>query len=70
SIVVTHEMKSAFRIAKRMIMMHGGKVVSEGDPESIRHSQDPLVRQFIEGEADGPIPLKRSGNEYMKALTG
>ena len=70
SVVVTHEMKSAFRIATRMVMMHGGKIVAQGEPDAIRSSGDPLVRQFIDGAAVGPVPLKRSGGEYLDALVG
>jgi len=64
SVVVTHEMGSAFRIADRMVMLYEGRVVAEGTPEEIRSSPDPLVRQFIRGEPDGPIPLRRSRIEY------
>lgn len=68
SIVVTHEMKSAFRIASRMVMIHGGKIVAEGKPDEIKNSEDPLVQQFIQGSANGPVPLKRSGGEYLNVL--
>ena len=64
SVVVTHEMGSAFRIADRRVMLYEGRVVAEGTPEEIRSSPDPLVRQFIRGEPDGPIPLRRSRIEY------
>ena len=68
SVVVTHEMKSAFKIASRMVMMHGGKIVCEGKPDEIQNSGDPLILQFINGAADGPVPLKRSGDEYLDSL--
>ncbi|GIW77554.1 MAG: hypothetical protein KatS3mg104_2617 [Phycisphaerae bacterium] len=51
SIVVTHDMNSAFKIADRMILLFEGKVRFDGTPEQIRQSQDPLVRQFISGES-------------------
>lgn len=69
SIVVTHEMASAFRIADRMAMLYEGKVIEVGTPDEIRNSSNPYVQQFISGAADGPIPLKRSSEEYIKSLT-
>jgi phospholipid/cholesterol/gamma-HCH transport system ATP-binding protein len=68
SVVVTHEMNSAFRIADRMAMLYKGKVIEVGTPDEIRNSKNELVRQFITGSADGPIPLRRSGEEYLKHL--
>jgi len=70
SVVVTHEMDSAMRIADRMCMLHEGKVVALGTRDEIRDSTDPLVRQFINGLADGPIPLRRSRSDYAEDLMG
>jgi phospholipid/cholesterol/gamma-HCH transport system ATP-binding protein len=68
SVVVTHEMGSAFRIADRMVMLYEGRVVAEGTPDDIKASTDPLVKQFIHGEPDGPIPLRRSKIDYKEDL--
>ena len=70
SIVVTHEMQSAFRIADRMVLMHGGVILAEGTPDEIRKSDDPLLRQFIEGRAEGPIPLRLSSKDFAEDLLG
>ena len=70
SIVVTHEMQSAFRIADRMILMHGGLVLAEGTPEQIRTTSDPVVQQFIQGKAEGPIPLRLSSRDFAEDLLG
>lgn len=70
SIVVTHEMDSAFKIAHRMILLFKGRVVAEGTPAEIRASKDPLVQQFINGYPDGPIPLRVSNKDYSEDLTG
>lgn len=70
TILVTHEMKSAFTVGDRMTLLHEGVVVAEGTPDVIRGSKDPLVRQFIDGLADGPIPLRRHRDEYLKSMTG
>ena len=70
SVVVTHEMKSAFRIADRMAMLYEGKVIEVGTPDEIKNSKNPIVQQFITGGADGPIPLKRSSADYLNSLMG
>lgn len=55
SVAVTHDMKSAYQIGDRLAMLYDGKIVFEGTPEEIRHTQDEAIRQFIEGRAEGPI---------------
>jgi len=55
SIIVTHEMDSAFRVATRMAMLYKGKIIEEDRPERFRQSSDPVVSQFVEGRTDGPI---------------
>ncbi len=64
AVVVTHDMTSAFRIATRMIMLGHGSIVAQGTPDEIRSSPNPEVQQFINGEADGPIPLNLSQEEH------
>jgi len=68
SIVVTHDMGSAFKIAHRMILLFRGRAVAVGTPAEIRASKDPLVQQFINGLADGPIPLRVSRKDYAQDL--
>jgi phospholipid/cholesterol/gamma-HCH transport system ATP-binding protein len=55
SVIVTHEMDSAFRIATRMAMLYQGSIILDDSPESFRTSQNPVVRQFVTGEVEGPI---------------
>lgn len=64
AVVVSHDMTSAFRIATRMIMLGGGGIVAQGTPDEIRTSSNPEVQQFINGEADGPIPLNLSQEQH------
>src|SRR6266436_4801421 len=64
AVVVSHDMTSAFRIATRMIMLGHGSIVAQGTPEEIRTSTNAEVHQFINGEADGPIPLNLSQDEH------
>jgi phospholipid/cholesterol/gamma-HCH transport system ATP-binding protein len=55
SVIVTHEMDSAFRIATRMAMLYQGSIIQDDVPESFRNTDNPVVRQFVSGEVSGPI---------------
>lgn len=57
SIVITHDMTSAFKVADRMAFLYDGKFINEGTAEDFRTSKDPMLRQFVEGRADGPIQV-------------
>jgi phospholipid/cholesterol/gamma-HCH transport system ATP-binding protein len=57
SIVVSHDIQSIFKIADRVAMLYEGRLAAVGDVESIRNDSDPVVRQFVEGRADGPIQV-------------
>lgn len=70
SVVITHDMKSAFSIADQMAMLYEGKIIAQGTPEQIRSSPDERVQQFIQGLPDGPIPMSRSKGSYLKDLFG
>jgi len=59
SIIVTHLMDSAFRLATRMAMLHEGKIIEEGTPARMKQSKNPVLVQFLSGSAEGPI-FKRS----------
>jgi phospholipid/cholesterol/gamma-HCH transport system ATP-binding protein len=56
SIAVTHDMVSAYKIADRIAMLYEGKIIFIGTPEETKNTNHPVVRQFIEGSAQGPIP--------------
>ncbi|MCM8780219.1 MAG: ABC transporter ATP-binding protein [Candidatus Omnitrophica bacterium] len=55
SIVVTHDMTSAYKVADRIAMMFGGRIIKEGISTDIQKSDDPYVHQFINGLSTGPI---------------
>jgi phospholipid/cholesterol/gamma-HCH transport system ATP-binding protein len=55
SIIVTHEMDSAFRIATKMAMLYKGKIIEVGAPQQFRQSTNPVVAQFLSGSTEGPI---------------
>jgi phospholipid/cholesterol/gamma-HCH transport system ATP-binding protein len=48
-------MKSAYKIADRIAMLYQGRIIAEGTPSEIQNTDDPVVRQFINGLAHGPI---------------
>lgn len=52
SVVVTHDMTSAFRVADRILMLHQGQFIADGTAEDFRTSQDPRVRQFVTGQSE------------------
>ena len=55
SIVVTHDMKSAYRVADKVAMLYQGRIIAEGTPDEIQNTDNPVVHQFINGLAKGPI---------------
>ena len=52
TVVVTHDMRSARRVGDRILMLHGKKIYATGTPEEIFGSEDPVVKQFINGVSD------------------
>ena len=52
SVVVTHDMASARKVADRILMLHGGRFIFDGTPDEIGRSTDPRVRCFVEGRCD------------------
>ena len=57
SIVVSHDLRSIFGIADRIVMLYQGRVLLDGTPAAFRASDDPVVHQFVGGLADGPMEL-------------
>lgn len=58
SIAITHDIKSAYKIADRIAMLYNGIIIETGTPDEIKNTSNPVVRQFIEGSAVGPIILE------------
>ena len=52
SIVVTHDMRSARRVAGRILMLHDGKIYANGTPDEIFQSADPIIHRFVNGISD------------------
>jgi phospholipid/cholesterol/gamma-HCH transport system ATP-binding protein len=57
SIIVTHDMKSAYKVSNRIAMLYEGKIVAIGSPKEIQATDNPLVRQFVTGSSQGPIQM-------------
>ncbi|HBU69034.1 MAG TPA: ABC transporter ATP-binding protein [Elusimicrobia bacterium] len=62
SIVVTHDMKSAYKVSNRIAMLYEGKIIGAGSPDEIKNSKDAVVHQFVEGLSQGPITLNLDKN--------
>ncbi len=70
SVIVTHNLESAFRVADRITMLYNGKVQEVGTVDAIKNTVNPIVRQFIEGSPEGPITKGHSGLDYLTHLLG
>lgn len=55
SIVISHDMHATFEIADQIVMLYDGRVILQGTPDVFRETEDPVVRQFVEGRLQGPI---------------
>lgn len=56
-VVISHDIQATFAIADEIFMLYEGKIIASGPPSAIRESADPVVQQFIRGEAHGPIKI-------------
>ena len=61
SIVVSHDVVETFHIADQVVILADGKVAVQGTPDEVRASEDPLVRQFVGADADGPVRFHYPG---------
>jgi phospholipid/cholesterol/gamma-HCH transport system ATP-binding protein len=55
SIIVSHDLEETFQIADQVIVLANGKIVAQGTPAQVRESTDPLVKQFVNAQSDGPV---------------
>ena len=68
SIVVTHDVQEALDIVDYVYYLSEGVMVAHGTPEEMRASKDPLVHQFVWGEADGPVAYQYPSRKYNEEL--
>lgn len=58
-IVISHDIKSTFRIAHKIAMLYEGRIIAEGTPEEMKSFDNAYLRQFIEGLTEGPMTAER-----------
>ena len=68
SILVSHDVHESFAIADYIYFLSEGKIVAEGAPAALQASADPFVKQFINAEADGPVPFHYPGRTLAADL--
>jgi phospholipid/cholesterol/gamma-HCH transport system ATP-binding protein len=61
SVIVSHDLDETFHIADQVIVLANGKIAAQGKPEEVRHSNDPLVKQFVTAAPDGPVRFHYPG---------
>lgn len=70
SLVVSHEIPETFRMADQVIVLANGRIAAQGTPEQVRQSDDPLVRQFVNAESDGPVQFHYPGPSVAEDFSG
>ncbi len=70
SIIVTHDVQESLHVVDYVYFVSEGRVVAHGTPEDVRRSDEPFVRQFVNGEADGPVAFHYQANDYSDDLDG
>jgi phospholipid/cholesterol/gamma-HCH transport system ATP-binding protein len=68
SVVVTHDVYESLKIVDYLYFVSAGRIVAAGTPDEVRGSSDPYVRQFVDGEADGPVPFHYPAPPYYDEL--
>jgi phospholipid/cholesterol/gamma-HCH transport system ATP-binding protein len=68
SIIVTHDVQEALGVVDYVYFMAAGRVIAQGRPDEIRASSEPFVRQFVNGELDGPVPFHYPAPDYRAEL--
>ncbi|ACS87407.1 MULTISPECIES: phospholipid ABC transporter ATP-binding protein MlaF [Musicola] len=69
-IVVSHDVPEVLSIADYAYIIAGQRVVAEGSPQELQQNDDPRVRQFLDGTADGPVPFRHPAGDYLSGLLG
>ena len=64
SIIVSHDVHECLEIVDYLYFVSAGRIVGQGTPDEVRRSSDPFVRQFVHGEADGPVPFHYAARPY------
>jgi phospholipid/cholesterol/gamma-HCH transport system ATP-binding protein len=68
SVVVTHDVYESLKIVDYLYFVSEGRIIAQGTPEDVRNSTDPFVRQFVDGEPDGPVPFHYPARPFAEEL--
>ena len=68
SIVVTHDIYESLKIVDYIYFVSEGRIIAHGTPDEVRASRDPFVRQFVDGEPDGPVPFHYPAPAMQRAF--
>jgi len=68
SVVVTHDVYESLKIVDYLYFVSEGRIIAQGTPDEVRESRDPFVRQFVDGETDGPVPFHYAAPPYREEL--
>jgi phospholipid/cholesterol/gamma-HCH transport system ATP-binding protein len=68
SVVVSHDVEEIARISDLCFVVSGGGVVGRGTPAELQASSSPLIRQFMSGESDGPVPFHYPAPDLVQDL--
>jgi phospholipid/cholesterol/gamma-HCH transport system ATP-binding protein len=68
SVVVTHDVYESLKIVDYLYFVSEGRIIARGTPDEVRESTDPFVRQFVDGEPDGPVPFHYPAAPYAEEL--
>jgi phospholipid/cholesterol/gamma-HCH transport system ATP-binding protein len=70
SIVVSHDLAETASIADYLYVVGNGQVLGQGTPDELMDSDNPRIRQFMQGIADGPVPFHYPASDYRRDLLG
>ena len=68
SVVVTHDVYESLKIVDYLYFVSEGRIIAQGTPDEVRESKDPFVRQFVDGETDGPVPFHYPAPAYREEI--
>jgi phospholipid/cholesterol/gamma-HCH transport system ATP-binding protein len=68
SVVVSHDIQETMEIADKIYILSQGKIVGHGSPQDMDRSNSPWIKQFVHGEADGPVPFHYKARPYKEDM--
>lgn len=70
SVIVSHDLEETFQIADQVIVLANGRIAAQGTPDEVRHSDDPLVQQFVQARPEGPVRFHYPGPSVEEDFGG